>query len=123
MSAKEKSDIFEIGKLLYQEEEYELAVGYLARVRDRNSETEEWKGLANFQLGHYAQSEQNFKDAIRLGHKQAHIWFNLGYSQELQNKYEEAIKSYAVSVKIDADSPGKDRMAALRRAAQGEAEQ
>ena len=114
LGEQSQSDFLELARLLFQEEEYELAHRYIRRARAKNHEVMEWQGVIEFHLDQFQQSEESFEQSISLGSKKPHVWFNLGYSQEMQQKYQQALASYEAAAKMDEHGPAAQRAKELR---------
>ena len=115
LGKQSQSDFLELARLLFQEEEYELAYRCIQKVKAKNHEAMEWQGVMEFHLDKFEESEKSFQQSISLGSTKPHVWFNLGYSQEMQQKYQEAVKSYEAAAKMDEHGPAAHRAKELRQ--------
>ncbi len=63
-------------------------------------------GWAYCDLGDYARSHASFERSIRLNPNRANTWLGMGLLTERDSKFQEAIRDFVISVKIEPSAQG-----------------
>jgi protein O-mannosyl-transferase len=63
-------------------------------------------GSAYYELGEYSESETSFDRSIRLNPNQFSTWLGMGLLAERQDKLEDAMRDFAVSLKLEPNVQG-----------------